>query len=78
MPLRIRCYINIERMNSERMQNNSVCQNGNNKKKGKTTKKWSHEIEDLKVMRIKNGHRAAINRKEWTRILLEAKVQKGR
>lgn len=60
------------------MQNSSVFRSGKNKKIGKTTKKWSHEIEDLKLMRIRNGHRVARNRKERTKVLLEAKVQMGR
>jgi hypothetical protein len=34
--LRLPCYRHIERMNNERIQNNSDCQNGRNKEKRKT------------------------------------------
>jgi hypothetical protein len=78
MSLRLRWYIHIERINSERMQNNYVCQKKGRRKMGRSRKKWSHEIEDLKIIRIRNETRAARNRKEWRRVLLEANVQKRR
>ena len=39
MPLRSQWYIHIERMNSERIQNSSVCQNGKKKEKGEDHEK---------------------------------------
>jgi hypothetical protein len=44
----------------------------------KPWKKWNYELEeDLKIIGIRNLYTVAIDRKEWRKILLEAKVHKG-
>jgi hypothetical protein len=70
MPLGLRWFIHIERTKSEKMQKNVFARMERTRKMGRLRKKWGHEIEDLKVIRIINGHRVTRKRKEWTRVLL--------
>ena len=51
--------------------------NGRSKEKEGPPKRWIDEVEeDLTVMRVRNGHSVARDRKECWRIVLEAKVHK--
>jgi hypothetical protein len=48
------------------------------RKRGRPRKRWTDEVaEDLKTLGIKNCPAVARDRREWRKILLQAKVHKG-
>jgi hypothetical protein len=48
------------------------------RKRGRSCKRWRDDVEeDLNIMGLKNRQAMVIDRQEWRKIVLEAKVHNG-
>jgi hypothetical protein len=77
--LRLRWCGHIERMNNERMPKKIMTTNMEGTRyRGRPRKRWIDEVEeDLKIMGIRYWHAVAKDRRQWRKIVLEAKVHNG-
>jgi hypothetical protein len=77
--LRLRWLGHVERMQNQRMSKQTATDTVEGRRKiGRPRKRRRDESEDgLNVMGIRNRHAMARDRREWRKIVLEAKVQNG-